>query len=100
MKKAKIYILIYLSMMLPVLLSAAALNKYTAPAQSTSSVQAKEIVNESVYTDFRQKVRNYSPEKKEKMKTYYRKKLKDAIRMKNMDAASHYERLLGILNSK
>jgi len=100
MKKTKVYILICLSMMLPVLLSAAALNKYTAPTQSTSSVQTKETVNERIYTDFRQQVSGYSPEKKEKMKTYYRKKLKDAIRMKNFDAASHYERLLGILNSK
>ena len=99
MKKAKVYILIYLSMMLPMLLSAAALNKYTAPAQSASSVQAKEIVSESVYTDFKKQIRGYSPEKNEKMKTYYRKKLKDAIRMENLDAASHYKRLLKILNS-
>jgi len=99
MKKAKVYILIYLSMMLPVFLSAAALNKYTAPAQS-SSVQSKVTVNKSIYVDFREQVRNYSPEKKEKMKMYYRKKLKDAIRMRNLDAASHYEQLLGILNSK
>ena len=99
MYKTKVYILIFLGMMLPVLLSAAALNKYAAPAQSASSVQTK-TVNERIYTDFRQQVRGYSPEKKEKMRTYYRKKLKDAIRMKNLDAASHYERLLGILNSK
>ena len=100
MYKAKVYILIYLSMMLPVFLSAAALNKYTAPAQSASSVQTKEVVSESIYIDFRQQVRGYSHEKKEKMKMYYRKKLKDAKRMKNLDAVSHYERLLGILNSK
>ena len=100
MKKAKVYILIYLSMMLPVLLSAAALNKYTAPTQSVTSVQSKATVNKSIYIDFREQVRGYSPEKKEKMKTYYRKKLKESIRRKNLDAAAHYERLLGILNSK
>jgi len=100
MKKSKVYIFIYLSMILPVFLSAAALNKYTAPTQSVTSVQPKVTVNESIYVDFRELVHDYSPEKKEKMKTYYRKKLKDAIRMKNLDAASHYERLLGILNSK
>ena len=98
MIKNKVTILIYLSVMLPVFSSAAALNKYSAPVQS-SHVQSKATVNDSIYADFREKTRHYSDEKKEKMKTYYRKQLKDAIRMKNMDAASHYERLLGILNS-
>ncbi|RLA70830.1 MAG: hypothetical protein DRG09_02135 [Epsilonproteobacteria bacterium] len=98
MFKIKIYTVIYLSILVPVLLSAAALNKYTAPIQSVSSTQSKKTVNESVYVDFQQQVHDYSPKKKEKMKTYYRKKLKDAIRIKNLDAATHYERLLGILN--
>jgi len=100
MYKNKVYILICVSVMLPVFLSAAALNKYTAPTQSASSMQTKKTVNDSVYSDFQRQVRGYSPEKKKKMTNYYRKKLKDAVRMKNMDAASHYERLLGILNSK
>ena len=100
MSKNKVYILIYLSIILPVLLSAGALDRYTIPQQHPErTVQPKSTVNESVYIDFRNQTRNYSRAKREEMKEYYRKKLKEAVRERNFDAASHYERLIGILNT-
>jgi hypothetical protein len=100
MYRVKIYSFIYLLILLPIFLQAAALNKYTAPTQSATSMQTKEIVNQRIYIDFQRLVDSYSPQKREKMKAYYHQKLKDAIRVRNLDAATHYEKLLGILNSK
>ena len=100
MYKKKVYVLIYLSMVLPVLLSSGALDRYTIPQQqSKQMVQPKAIVNESVYHDFKKQIQDYTPERKEDMKAYYRKKMKEAVGARNFDAASHYERLIGILNS-
>ncbi len=100
MYRVKIYSSICLCVFLPVFLQAAALNKYNAPAQSSTSIQTKEIVNESIYVDFQRLADGYSQQKREKMKAYYHQKLKNAIRVRNLDAAAHYEKLLSILNSK
>ena len=100
MYKNKKHVLIYLSMVLPVFLSSGALDRYSIPQQqSVQMVQPKASVNNDVYTDFRKKTASYSAEKKEKMKKYYRKKMKKSIKDKNIDAASHYERLIEILNN-
>ena len=87
-------------MILPVFLSSGALDRYTIPQQqSQQMVQPKASVNKSVYDDFKKKTDSYSPAKKEEMKAYYRKRMKVAVRDRNFDAASHYERLIGILNT-
>jgi len=100
MYRVKIYSFICLCILLPVFLQAAALHKYTAPIQSVTTIETKKIVNESIYIDFQRLADSYSPDKREKMKAYYRQKLKDAVSVRNLDAATHYEKLLGILNSK
>lgn len=82
MFKNKVYILIYVSIVLPVLLSAAPLDKYYVPQQSSGYTAPKAAVSESVYDDFRDQIRNYSKAKKEKMKKYYRKKRDEALREK------------------
>ena len=107
MYKARIYIFIYLSIVLSVFLSAGALERYTIPQQQQSgiyksksySVQPKSAVDSSTYTEFENKVKSLLPTEREKLKEYYRKKLKEAVRNRNFDAASHYERLIGILSS-
>ena len=90
-------ILISLGLATPIILSAGALDRYQVPQKSTKSATIH--VDKKVYIEFREKVKGYSPEKREKLKEYYRQKMKQAIRDKNFDAASHYEKLLDILNS-
>ena len=100
MYKGKAYFLIYLSMVLSVLLSAGALDRHTVPQQQFEyTVPPKTDVSENIYIDFMNKVRGYPPAKKEEMKTYYHKKMKEAMRERNFNAAKHYERLIAILNS-
>lgn len=82
MRKNKVYILIYLSMLLPVLLLTEVLAGYTSH------------VSEDAYIEFRTKTSNYSAETKAKLKTHYRYKMEEAIREKNFDAALHYQRLI------
>lgn len=95
------HILIYLSLVAPVVLSAGALERYHVPQQKSdpSTQSGTRSVNEEVYARFRDKVNGYSPAKKEKLREQYRNKMKQAIREKNIEAASHYERLIEILNS-
>lgn len=100
MYKNKIYVLICLSMLAPILSLGGALDRYTVPQQKSGhAIQTPGTVSESVYIDFMKETSNYSRAKKEEMKAYYHKKLKEAVREKNFEAAMHYERLIGILNS-
>ena len=88
MRKNRVYILIYLSMLLPVLLLTEVL------ASSTSHV------SDDVYIEFRTKTNNYSAAQIAELKTYYHYKTKEAIRERNIHAASHYQRLIDIINIK
>lgn len=97
MFKKRVNILVFLALAAPGALSAGALERYQVPEVSGKSAEIR--VEEKVYTDFRNKVKDYSPEKREKLKAYYRQKMKQAVRERNFDAASHYQKLLDILNS-
>ena len=61
-------------------------------------MQPQAVVSENVYIHFRNKVSDYPSEKKEQMQTHYRKKMKEAVREKNFNAAAYYGRLIAILN--
>ncbi len=102
MHKNKIHVLIYVSIVVPVLLCAGALERYSIPQQQSAqinSAQRSESVSEDVYFKFKNKIRDYSAPQKEKLKKYYRTKMKEAVREKNFDAALYYERLIDILDS-
>ena len=97
MFKKTVNILISLGLAAPAVLSAGALQRYQVPEMNTKPATIS--VEEKVYTDFREKVKGYSPEKREKLKEYYRQKMKQAVRNRDFDAATHYQKLLDILNS-
>ena len=101
MFKNKVYILIYLSIVLPTFVWGAALERYTVPEQKKSgyTTPPKTAVSESVYDDFRNQIRNYSQAEKERMIRYYLRKKNEASEERKFDAKAHYERLIGILNS-
>jgi len=106
MYKKIIYVLICLIMMLPTLLSAAALDRYSVPQQEpgyTPPPRTTESppgdVSEDVYIKFERKVSKYSPAQKEKLKEDYSEKKANALRERNFDAATYYQRLIDILNS-
>ena len=112
MYKKKIYVVIYLSMILPVLLSAAPIDKYYVPPiqfqQQASQQQmpsmkqvpsTKTQMGESaVYAEFRKKVKNLSPEERKKLKESFQQKMDNAAENKNYDEAAYYQRLINILN--
>ena len=97
MFKNKVYILIYLSIILPVLLSAAPLDKYYIPQQS-SGYQAQ-TAEPDVETEFRNKVGSLSLEERKKLKESFQQKMDNAAQNKNFDKAAYYQRLINILNS-
>jgi len=87
-------------MLLPTLLFAGALERYTVPQQTGFRVERKATVDERVYDDFRKKIRNYTNDQKIKTRGYYRNKMKQAVGERNLDAASYYRQLIEILNSQ
>jgi hypothetical protein len=97
MLRKRASVLIVVGLVLPVVLSAGALERYYVPQESTKSAAPQ--IDQQVYNEFRAKAAGYPPEKREKLKTYYRQKMKQAVRDRNFDAASHYQKLLDILNS-
>lgn len=97
MKKTKIYILIYVSMMLPIFLSAAPLDKYYIPPQATG--HTAQTTEPDIETQFRNKVSSLSPKEREKIKEAYQQKMDTAANNKNFDEAAYYQRLIDILNS-
>ncbi|WP_345974918.1 hypothetical protein [Sulfurimonas sp. HSL3-7] len=97
MGKKTMNILIFLTLAAPAAVTAGALERYQVPEVKSNSAEIR--VEEKVYTDFRNKAKEYSPEKREKLKAYYRQKMKQSVRERNFDAASHYQKLLDILNS-
>ena len=101
MCKTRVYGLVCLSMVLPTLLFAAALERYKVPYQQSGySLESKATVNESVYTAFRDKIRGFTDTKKKETREHFRKKLKEAVDRKNLDEASYYRQLIAILNSE
>jgi len=100
-------ILIYLSMTLPAVSTAGALEKYSVPiAESGSTVQPDTKVqpgqvNKSVYVDFRKKIKDakYTPDVKKKLVKHFREKVEKARREGNTEAISHYEQLIGIIKT-
>jgi hypothetical protein len=97
MFKNTIYIMIYLSILVPVLLSAAPLDKYYIPQQlSDYTAQA---VEPDIETEFRNKVGSLSPKEREILKESFQQKMDNAAKNKNFDAAAYYQRLINILNS-
>ena len=97
MFKNKVYIFIYLSMILPVFLSAAPLDKYNIPPQlSGNTVQT---AKPDVDTEFRNKVAGLTPKERAQLKKSFQQKRDTASNNKNFDAATYYQRLINILNS-
>lgn len=98
MFKNKIYIVIYLSVLVPVLLSSAPLDKYYVPQQSSGyMVQPSE--SEDIYIEFRKKASSLSPLERGELKESFQTKRDNASKNKNFEAAAHYQRLINILNS-
>ncbi len=95
MYKKKIYVFIYLSIMLSVLLSAAPLDKYYIPQQSTG--YTAQTAEPNIETEFKKNIANLSPEEREKLKESFQQKMDNAANNKNFDAASYYQRLIDIL---
>jgi|GEM_PF-6404621 len=91
--------LFYLLLMVPIFLFSGALERYTIPQQSEQSTTNRAYVEERIYDKFKNTIREYTPEQKAKLTTYYQEKMAQAIRQKQFDAAAYYERLINILNS-
>lgn len=98
MFKNKIYIVTYLSILVPVLLSAAPLDKYYVPQQS-SGYTAQTSGSEDIYIEFRKKANNLSAQERVELKESFQTRRDNASKNKNFDAAAHYQRLINILNS-
>ncbi len=106
MKKAKVYIFIYLSMMLPVFLLAAPIDKYyVPPIQFQQQASQQQIPNaraqtgeSAVYDEFRKKVKNLSQEEIGKLKSSFTNKMKTASDNGKFDEAKYYQELINILN--
>ena len=102
MYKNAISILICLNMVLPALLSAAALDRYTVPQhppQSGTNVSRPGGVSEEVYHKFERDVSNYNSTQKNELSNDFNERKANALRGENFDAALHYQRLIDILNS-
>ena len=97
MFKNKIYIVIYLSIVVPMLLSAAPLDKYYIPQQSSG--YTAQTAEPDIETEFRNKVSSLSPEERNILKKSFRQKMDNAAKNKNFDAAAYYQRLINVLNS-
>lgn len=103
--KKIVCVLISLSMVLPVASLAGALERYYVPQQRSEPAAQPEVkarsggISEDVYTRFKAEIQGYDREKRNKLETQFRTQLKNAMRERNDEAVSHYERLIGILNS-
>jgi len=97
MFKNKIYTVIYLSILVPVLLSAAPLDKYYIPQQSSG--YTTQTTEPNVDDEFRNKVGSLSSEEREILKKSFQQKMNNAANNQNFDAAAYYKRLIDILNS-
>ena len=96
MKKTKVYILIYLSMMLPVLLSAAPIDKYYVPQQQQQAPSyTVQTGQSSAHHDFKKKVNRLSDTQKKELKDSLEKKRDNAA---NADMKNYYQGLINILN--
>jgi hypothetical protein len=102
MGKGTVYFLICLTMAQPVVLSAAALEKYSVPRSGTraqSDVRVRSgSVDEEVYERFKDEIRGYDQAKKDKLETQFRVQARKAEKEGNNSAVIHYERLIGILS--
>ena len=104
MKKNKVYILIYLSMMLPVFLSAAPIDKYYVPPQQQvthqqASSSKAQTSKQDTYTKFRNKAGKLSPKERGELKSSFQNKRDIASKNQNFDAAKYYQELINILNT-
>ncbi len=97
MYKVKVYILMCLSIMLPILLSAAPIDKYYVPPQSSG--YTTQTTEPDVYDKFRNKVSILSLEDRNELKRFYQGKMDDAAKHQNYAAAAYYKKLIDILNS-
>jgi len=97
MKKTKIYILIYLSMMLPVFLAASPIDKYYVPPQQQQQapIYTTQTVKPDVYADFKKKVSRLSDDQKRELKNSLEKQKNNAA---NDDIKKYYQDLINILN--
>ncbi len=95
MYKVKVYILIYLSMMLPVLLSAAPIDKYYVPQQQQVPSHTVQTGQSNTHHDFKKKVNRLSDTQKKELKDSLEKKRDNAA---NADVKNYYQDLINILN--
>ena len=98
MFKNKMNVVIYLSLLIPFTLSAAPLDKYYIPQQS-SGYTAPVSEPEDVYAGFRKKSSSLSPQERDMLKRSFQTKRDTASQNKNFDAAAHYQKLINILKS-
>jgi hypothetical protein len=100
MSKVNSYLTIVSILSISTVLSAAPLDKYSVPQSSSAYVSpANPSVKSDVYTEFREKVLGLSSEEKNELKTFYQKKLAEAVNKKDFDAAAYYQKLIEILGS-
>jgi len=111
MKKAKVYILIYLSIMLSVFLSAAPIDKYYVPPLQQQQVPQQQVpwqqmpspraqieISDDVYNNFKNKAGTLSDTERKNLKSSFDKKMKTALRNKNLDEAIYFQKLIEIID--
>ena len=103
MYKKPVCFLISLILVLPLATSAEALKRYTLPPQNVMSIEQQQAVNpgvsEDVFDRFRQKIKGYSQEEKDRLVDYYRGKIRQARAADNQTAVAYYQRLIGIIKA-
>ena len=97
MSKNKINILVCTSILFSVYSAAAPLNKYYIPQQSAS--YTTQTTKPNIEKEFRSKVANLSPKERKELEESFQKKMNNAVKNKNFEAAEYYQRLIAILNS-
>jgi len=103
MGKGIVCFLICFSMAQPMVVSAAALEKYSVPQpkqenRAQSDVRARSgTVDEQVYEKFKDEIRGYDQERKKELERQFDAQARQAEREGNKDASEHYQRLIDIL---
>ena len=97
MLKNKINILICSNIVLSIYLSAAPLDKYYIPKQSSGYTIEK--TEPDIEKEFRNSVSSLSSEEREQLKKSLKLKMKNAVTNRNFKAAAYYQQLLNILNT-
>jgi hypothetical protein len=105
MGKSIVCFLICFSIAQPVIVSAAALERYSVPQPvprdrvQTDMKTRSGYVDRQVYEQFKSEIQGYDQEKKKELERQFRAQARQAVREGNKDALLHYQRLIDILNT-